>query len=370
MNRRFALQPLAEAGDTLAHHWRAQAADAPVFLSWEWLDAQRATSGLGRDMYVLMDDDAPLAMLSRRRVMRHGFMPVRQWHLNETGNTAADRVAVEYNGFLQQDVALDAFDWLLRHLPAADELVVRNALEPTVEALEVAALAAGWRPRTIKKTAAPWLDLASLRASRQPFEARLGRNTRAAIRRARRLYEEAHGPLSLVRAGDAGEAQAWFARMETLHTAQWAARGKDGAFADDRFRAFHRRFLASTYSRSGADILRIQAGGQEVGYLYNLRSPGGWVKAYQSGFTPAPDNRWKPGYLCHALAVDHYAGEGASRYDFLAGLSSYKQQMADQQVPLRSIIAFAPRLHLVLDDCLRRGRCFMRQAALPAMQCV
>lgn len=360
MNRRFALQPLTEAGPELCGHWRAQAVGAPVFLSWEWLDAQRATSGLAQDMHVLLRDGAPLAMLSRRRVLRHGCMPVRQWHLNETGDRAADRVALEYNGFLQPNLGHDAFAWLLRHLPSADELVVRNAPEATIQALEAAVLAAGWRLRHIKETAAPWLDLAGLRASGEPFEAWLGRNTRAAIRRSRRLYEDAYGPLSLARAGDGTEAQTWFARLEELHTAQWAARGQGGAFVDDRFRAFHRRFLAGAAGPATADILCIRAGAREVGYLYNLRSPGGWVMAYQSGFAAAPDNRWKPGYLCHALAVTYYAGAGANRYDFLAGPAPYKRQLADRLEPLRSMIAFAPRLHLVLDDRMRRGRCRLR----------
>jgi CelD/BcsL family acetyltransferase involved in cellulose biosynthesis len=370
MNRRFALQPLAEAGQALRGQWRAQAVSAPVFLSWEWLDAQRVTSGLAQDMHVLVHDGAPLAMLSRRRVLRHGFMPVRQWHLNETGDRAADRVALEYNGFLQQGLAQDAFGWLLRYLPAADELVVRNAAEPTIQALEAAALTAGWRARNIKETAAPWRDLAGLRASSEPFEARLGRNTRAAIRRSRRLYEDAYGPLSLARAGDGTKAQAWFARLEELHTAQWAARGQGGAFADDRFRAFHRRFLAGAHGPATADILCIRAGAQEVGYLYNLRSPGGWVMAYQSGFAPVPDNRWKPGYLCHALAVTYYADAGASRYDFMAGPAPYKRQLADRVEPLRSMIAFAPRLHLVLDDRMRRGRCRLRHTVRKARKSV
>ena len=369
MNRRFALKPLTGAGDALAGRWRSQADEAPVFLSWEWLDAQRATSGLAADMHVLFGDGAPLAMLSRCRAVRRGILPVRQWHLNETGDPAADRVAVEYNGFLEQDAAQDAFAWLMRHLPAADELVVRCATDSTARALEAAALAADWRVRLLKETAAPWLSLAALRADSRPFEARLGRNTRAAIRRSRRLYEDTYGPLSLACARDADEALAWFSRLEALHTAQWAARG-GGAFADGRFRAFHRRFLASAYGWGGADILRVAAGRREVGYLYNLRSPGGWVMAYQSGFSPAPDNRWKPGYLCHALAVGYYAEREAGRYDFLAGPARYKRQLADGETRLRSMIAFAPRPHLVLDDGLRRGAAFGRRVIGRAMKSV
>lgn len=356
MNRRFALVPLSEAGPGLAAAWRRQAAAAPVFLSWEWLAALAATSGHARRMHVLTGGGEPLAMLAEARTVRHGVMPVRRWLLNETGDPAADRVALEYNSLLASGAAEAAFGWLVRHLPAADELVVRNATEGTAAALIAASREAGWGCRILKETEAPYASLAQVSPPGAPFEARLGPNTRAAVRRSARLYEAAHGPVTLRRAGTAAEALDWFGRLEALHTAQWRARGKAGAFGDSSFREFHRHFLTGAHERTMADLLRVTAGETEVGYLYSLLSPGGWVMAYQSGFAPPPDNRWKPGYLCHTLAINSYAARGFACYDFLAGAAPYKRRLAQGAQPLRSVAIFAPRLKFMLEQTMRGVR--------------
>jgi CelD/BcsL family acetyltransferase involved in cellulose biosynthesis len=311
-------------------------------------------------MHVLTGGGEPLAMLTEARTVRHGVMPVRRWLLNETGDPAADRVALEYNGLLEPDVAEAAFAWLLPRLPGADELVVRNAAAETAAALIAAGQGAGWGSRILKETEAPYACLGQVHPPGAPFEAGLGPNTRAAVRRSARLYEAAHGPVILQRAGTASEALEWFGRMEALHTAQWRARGKAGAFGDPSFRAFHRQFLAEAHERTMADLLRVTAGETEVGYLYSLLSPGGWVMAYQSGFAPPPDNRWKPGYLCHALAINAYAARGFARYDFLAGAAPYKQRLAHGAAALQSVAIFAPRLKFMIENTLRGARNWTR----------
>jgi len=126
------------------------------------------------------------------------------------------------------------------------------------------------------------------------------------------------------------------------------------AFAGGQFRRFHEEFLKTALLDGKADLLLVTASETEVGYLYNLLSPGGWVMAYQSGFSVAPDNRWKPGYLCHTMAVQHYLEKGAARYDFLAGPALYKKQLAGNSSPMRSIVAFAPQPLLMVENQLRR----------------
>lgn len=353
MNQRFSLRPFSASDPVLAALWRQEAEAAPVFLSWDWQSAmQRLGQGAGQTL-VLMRGEAPLAVLSCRTVRRHGLLRVRQWHLNETGDPAIDRVAVEYNGLLDDRDQKAAFRWLVGNLPRADEVVARNLTAAAADALAAAVSEAGWRARLMKETAAPWIDLDALRAGGRTFEETLGKNTRAALRRSKRLFEERFGALRLSLAATPSEAGAYLERLEWLHTAQWQAKGGEGAFGGSAFRRFHAAFLETALAQGRADLLRVTAGREEVGYLYNLRSAGGWIMAYQSGFAAA-DNRWKPGYLCHALAAAHYADQGAVRYDFLAGSSRYKRQLAGVSSPMRSVVAFAPRPLLMLENCLRR----------------
>ncbi len=76
------------------------------------------------------------------------------------------------------------------------------------------------------------------------------------------------------------------------------------------------------------DLLRIAAGGQVVGLLYTFVQDGR-VLSYQSGFAYNPGRpREKPGLVCHALAIEYYAGRGARIYDLLAGADRYKRSLA------------------------------------------
>ena len=53
------------------------------------------------------------------------------------------------------------------------------------------------------------------------------------------------------------------------------------------------------------DLFSVFAGEQRVGVLYNFNH-GGCVMNYQSGFRMETDNQLTPGFVCHALACQHY----------------------------------------------------------------
>ena len=101
------------------------------------------------------------------------------------------------------------------------------------------------------------------------------------------------------------------------------------------------------------DLLRVSAGEQEVGYLYNFTADG-WTMAYQAGLTPPPDNRWKPGLVCHAAAIGLCLTRGDRFYDFLGGSARYKASLSNRTIPMESLVAFAPRWHLRVEDAARR----------------
>jgi len=67
------------------------------------------------------------------------------------------------------------------------------------------------------------------------------------------------------------------------------------------------------------DLLRIAAGDQTIGFLYNFRFRNR-VYAYQSGFDYSVSHpHQKPGLTCHHLAIEMYRRQGLEVYDFLAG---------------------------------------------------
>jgi CelD/BcsL family acetyltransferase involved in cellulose biosynthesis len=168
-----------------------------------------------------------------------------------------------------------------------------------------------------------------------------------------RRYEQA-GPLEVRRAATLAEAEAFLAGLGTLHQHAWVRRGQKGAFANPAFVAFHRALLAAAWPRGEIDLLRVAAGGQVLGYLYNFR----WrnrVANYQSGFDydAAESAHQKPGLTCHHLAAAMYAAEGLAAYDLLAGESRYKASLATETAMLHWVELLPPAS---LPGLLHRAR--------------
>ncbi len=133
--------------------------------------------------------------------------------------------------------------------------------------------------------------------------------------------------LRLARADSLQQAQGFFAEMVEVHQAAWRLRGRPGAFADARMRRFHAALIDRAFPRGEVDLLRVSAGARHVGTLYAFVRDGR-AMMYQSGFCYGDDKREKPGLVCHAVAVSHYAAQGFKVYDLLAGGDRYKTSLA------------------------------------------
>ncbi len=124
----------------------------------------------------------------------------------------------------------------------------------------------------------------------------------------------------------------YFERLKALHVTSWQRRGRRHAFDNSFFEPFHRALIEAGMDDDTIDLLRVRAGNRVMGYLYNFRR-NGVVSSYQSGFDDG-DPRLRPGYVCHALAMQHYAEAGHSMYDFLAGTNRLKQSFGTERYAL------------------------------------
>ncbi len=307
------LKPVGDL-DALGSRWRALEArsDAGFFRSWTFLGCLAAERfGQARLLTVSQDGcDVSLALLGQRGG--------RLW-LNQTGDPAQDSPFIEHNGLLTAQGEQYAISMALRHVARLGPALVLSGVDDETLA---AADEAGWLSDGQSRNA-PAVDLTSLGGV--PYLQTLSAGARAQIRRSRRLY----GPdLRLERAPTVADAQAWFDEMVRLHQTSWSRRGRPGAFALAATRRFHRTLIARAWPRGEADLLRVQAGNRVVGLLYTLQRDG-HVLSYQSGFDYDRDRpREKPGLVCHALAIEHYATAGARLYDLLAGPERYKLTLA------------------------------------------
>lgn len=342
----------------LAEEWRdlETRADCSFFQSWSWIGTWLAELPMAIDPLCLRarlaGETVGLALLTPHEARRHSFVTAHQLHLHATGGEQ-DRLTVEHNGFLvDRRCAAAAIAALLHHLAGLDgwEELVLPGVDPSMEA-SVAALG---RVILLQRSLCPHIDLTALGSG--SYLDGLGANTRYQLRRSHRLY----GGPTLDTAGDRGSAAAFLAGLEELHEARWRSAGKDGAFAGDFPKAFHRRLVTEGVGNGTVQLLRTRTGdGRTIGYLYNFLHRGR-VYAYQSGFETPADNRLKPGLVSHHLAIEMNRAAGRTVYDFLAGDSRYKRSLANGASELVWLVVQRPAGKFRIENLARALKSLLR----------
>ena len=307
-----------------------EAASPSIFLSQAWLQTWLDVFGEGFDVrWVAWHDGervvAGCMMLSNVE-LRKRVLPLRSAYFNATGRTFPtagfnevacvpgyeSQVADDLGEFL----AHESWDQLLLHAYAEGGILDR-ALQKAPTAL----VERDGRP-------APFVDLIAV--AEKGYEASLSSNSRNQIRRSRRLYAERSGTLTVTRAETLEGALAFLDKLATLHNARWEGRGAVGSFGQPGVMEFHTRLVKRLWDLGTVDLLRIAAGDEEIGYLYNFRG-GDTIWFFQSGFSYEKDARYKPGLTTHACAIEHYMALGLHEYDFLPGDARYKRSLAKQE---------------------------------------
>lgn len=341
-----ALPPL----ELLEKEWRAldRHGAHSFFLSWTWIGALlRTQPGRLKLLKVLRGKEtAGLALITTRPGRLAGLFPNRQGWLNATGERDVDGVMIEHNGFAvpgSDDPHLwSAFiDWFADGELAASELVVpgigRNA-DPSPKGLLCSEdCRLGYRTPLSKVGTDGLYGLVS-------------RNTRQQLRRSLRYVG---GPVQVEVAPNLETAQAYFLELKALHIRSWTRRGRKHAFDNPFFEPFHYSVISEGVCESSVDLLRITAGERVLGYLYNFKRHG-VISSYQSGFAD-DDPALRPGYLCHAAAIAHYAAQGWQSYDFLAGTNQLKQSLGVESYDLCWRRYRRPTLGARLDRLLHRA---------------
>jgi CelD/BcsL family acetyltransferase involved in cellulose biosynthesis len=267
-----------------------------------------------------------LAILVRGLARRHAVIRSRQLLLHAAGDARFDCIAVEHNGVLaapnKSAVILDRLaEEFVKDPALGDELCLPGMVRRPGGEL----LARGGALRHGLAVPCFSVDLTRLAEAGGDLTALLSRNARQQLRRALRRFES-EGKLTVTPARSIEETLDFFQCMKALHVASWQRRGRTHAFSAPFFERFHTAMIAAAFPEGSVQLLRIAAGAQPIGYLYNL-CRAGRVYAYQSGFAD-DDARAHPGYVSHLLAIRHNFEEGARIYDFLAGANRLKETLA------------------------------------------
>ena len=315
-------------------------ADISFFQSWAWTGCLAEERFPNPVLLEARERDRVLALALFNRTRSFHGKP-NLW-LGESGNPLQDAIFIEKNGIVLDRESPK--ELLVTCLTKARTVTI-PAPRPSrpfiihmsgVDERHLHAAQAFDRVAQVRTVCAPAIELDMLRGSNNSLLPILSRNTRYQLRRSERMYAAA-GPLRIIRARTVEEAQLFLTELAKLHQRYWTGRGRKGVFANPFFERFHRTLIYRAFQTGATDLLKITAGEETIGYLYNFTYRG-HVSAYQSGFDyDVSKPHLKPGLTSHHLAIEMYLQEGARCYDFLAGADRYKLSLATSMVPMHWI---------------------------------
>lgn len=255
---------------------------------------------------------------SRGRV---GGFPVRRTFLNASGEGSP---GCEHNDILAlpayRYAAYESLSRIIEDERHVDDFALPGVRTSLTNWLRTSLGQGSWEGF---RSESPYVDLDKLRAAGTDYLSALSGNTRSQIRKSLRRYEAEFGDRYVHRPETRDLALTAFDTMLELHDLRWASLGTPSGFTEAS-RTFHRELINDLWSegeRSNelkVDIVTVGFGDHLMGIIYSLICRG-HVQFFQSGLVYHEDRRLKPGLACHALAIEHYLGLGASEYDFLGG---------------------------------------------------
>lgn len=346
-----------------ARCWRAVEAGlprVPLTRSWTWTSTWLDHYGdlvPHRFLVARRNDGSPCGatLLTHGVGRRRGPVPVRTLHLGTAGEPPREGVYAPYLGPLVTEREAPAFAAAILAEAAADG----HWDELSLEGLDAADAEAFRRLRpqlAAEPQPSPWRDLAAVRRDGGDVVAALPPRVRSMVRRALRGF----GEVRLEVARTPGEADDVLDELAALHAARWRRAGEDGVFGSERFAAFHRALAHALLPDGRSLLVRAAASGAGTIGCLLCHVDGGRVLFFQSGVAEAADPRLKPGYVTHALAMQHCLEADLDAYDMLAGDSRYKRELCDRAFEEVRLLERRRRPRTLAIDGLKATRRLVR----------
>jgi CelD/BcsL family acetyltransferase involved in cellulose biosynthesis len=312
---------------------------------------------------------APLG--ARRRPHRLGFR-VRSLELLATGEDEADEIASDYVGVVaERGVEAQVADAVVKALAEAgdwDELMMERMSgdSPMPLLLADALRQAGYVVDLAVTGFAPYV---ALPRSWEDYLAALPASRRYFIRRTLRDFDAWAGGVARVSLAQTDkEAAEALGILAALHGERWKEAGKGGAFASEKFLAFHRAVLPGLREAGALGLRWLSVRGEPIAAHYEIMWHGK-VHFYQSGRKTRLPRGIRPGIVMHAHAIQCAIDGGLSEYDFLAGDARYKLELATATRPLVRLRASRPTVgsvaRRVLDLAEDEVRALSKRVKLP-----
>jgi CelD/BcsL family acetyltransferase involved in cellulose biosynthesis len=349
--------------------WRdlERRAKVSFFTSWSWIGVwlKHLPSTVTPQLLKATDEAGQVVGLGIvvRSVRRHAGLPFCEaWHLHSTGDRQQDVVMIEHNDLL--------IDESVAHRVRPRLLACWQQRAGRASELHLPGLpGSGWYPQVTKDLlredqarTSYGVDLAAVRDKDFDYVSLLSSHARRFIRKSLKEYGKL-GEVQIEVAQTVEQGLDFLAKLEALHQSRWVALGEPGAFNNPFFQTFHQDLVRQNLPRGEIQLLRVHAGGRDLGYLYSFVR-GKHLYVYQSGFDyTVLEKHGRPGLVTHTLAVEYNARQGFDLYDLMVGESRYKTTMATVQETMTWTVLRKPALRFQVEQMVRDWRRKRRSAA-------
>jgi len=293
-----------------------------------------------------------MALITDGRDQKIGPVPLKSMHIGTAGEPQIGSVCVEYNRLLVEPEYSVQFasgliqfvhmnpDWEQFHLDGFQDCDLEEWQSSFPDA-------------SIRSRDSRYYDLKAARDEGVEVISKLGKSTRANIRRQLRKY----GALETEWAETLTQANDIFHEMVDLHQARWQAVGEPGAFAATRFRAFQEEVMTQLFADQRVVLFRVRHEGETVGCLM-LLVDGNRLLDYLSGFASF-EVKPSPGLISHYLCMNDANEKGFDAYDFLVGDKRHKENLSTHVNQLCWLTWLRPSWKVWSATRLRDGKRFL-----------
>ena len=307
-----------------------------------------------------------VAPLLARRAWYLPGLPFRRLELLGSGEPEADEICSDHLGVVAErghevEIAEALAGALVKgRLGTWDELVLPagDAEDPVRLPLERALEKSGIAVETATTGACPYI---ALPASFDEYLTSLRSEQRYLVRRALKDFDRwAASEATLETATTRAELDEGKRVLIALHAERWQAAGTSGVFTSPRFRAFHDAVMQELLDVGALDLSWLSVRGRPIAAAYNVI----WdrkVHFYQSGRTLDVPKGIRPGIVLHARSIQRAIDAGLREYDFLAGTSRYKLDLATSVRPVVRLRAVRPSLREKARRATERGVARIRE---------
>lgn len=306
-------------------------ANNSFYLSWSWMENWLNCLDSRQNIVFVYATNHNLPVfcyfLGLQSRFERKIIYARRAYLNQTGDRQLDCITIEHNGILiDQSFEQTNFTDVFQKSKLWDELVAKFIMVDQVRYFKQNTDKLNYR--TEEEDKAFYIDLNKVRENQNDLLNLLSKNKRSQIKRSIKAYEK-ESPISLKFASNVTEALEFFTNLIELHQERWTNKGEVGSFSSLFLKKFHQKLITHYFNDGNIDLINIYSGDSLIGCLYNFRSNDN-VYFYQSGFKYRQENVYRPGLVCHLLAVNHYASAGFQKYDLLVGEMEYKKSLSSE----------------------------------------